>query len=77
MATAFLIQVKRGGDWRKVTTVSIEQKRYDPDQSRARAVAYVEATRQLAGWQTYDGFAGLPLRIAEEIGFGKFAEARP
>ncbi|MGX9145888.1 hypothetical protein [Mesorhizobium sp. 128a] len=77
MTKTLYVQVKRGEEWRKVTTVAVEHRKFDPDSAKSRAAAYVEATRQLTAWQSYDGFAGLPLRIAEEVGYDRYVEARP
>ncbi len=77
--SALYIQVERDGEWLKVTTVPIQQVRYDIEQVRARANAMEAARRQLTGWQSYDGFSGRRLRIAEYVGgfAGSFVEARP
>lgn len=73
---AFIVQVQRGAEWRNVTTVKIETRRYDPEGDRARVSAFIDAQRQLTAWQAYDGFSGFSLRIAEQVG-REFVEARP
>lgn len=67
MAAGYVVQVQRGDEWRNVTSIS-----------NTGREAFAEATRQLTGWQSYDGFHGLRLRIAERVGrWGdSYAEAR-
>lgn len=76
--TTLHVQIQRGDEWRNVTTVSVEKRRFDADGSKARATAFEEAQRQMTAWHSYDGFDGLPMRIAEQVGWGgEYREARP
>lgn len=58
-----LIEIQRGPDWNKLTTVPVPRFPHDYDNQRARQAAMREATRQLSGWQGY--FADGRLRIRE------------
>lgn len=65
-----MIQVFKGGEWRKVTSVE-----FDPNRQHARRIgdntlhnresAFRAAMRSLTGWQDSHQFTGLDLRIAE------------
>jgi hypothetical protein len=61
--SALLIEVQRGDEWRKVTTVRVPTFPHDYDNQRARQAAMAEATRQVTGWSGY--FVGSRLRIGE------------
>lgn len=58
-----VIQVRRGADWRKVTTI-----RYETD-ADGRGAKRREAIRKgllaLADWRASDQFPGLSMRLAE------------
>lgn len=60
---AILIEIQRGADWNKVTTISVPRFANDHDGHRAKQAAMQDATRQLGSWQDY--FAGNRLRLRE------------
>ena len=65
----FVIQLNRGGEWRKVTTI-----RYEADhagrENRRRAIR--EGFLKLSDWRASDQFTGLALRLAEPLPRGRF-----
>lgn len=75
--TKLYVQVRRGVDWLNVTSIPIDDGKTERDRFRARERAFDDARRNQTAWQGYPGFDGCALRIAEETGYGRYAEARP
>lgn len=61
----FLIEVKQGAEWRKVTTIRYETDHSGRKDERHRAIE--RGFLALADWRASDQFTGRPMRLAERV----------